>query len=466
MSGKKSSKKIAKRRKEELSNDERTGIIRQLNSRLDLSNLDNILKRGACAEVACIFDVHQTTVRRVWERAINPFKKEKAEWPNNFLNAQVVEANSRKHRCGRRKKWTRSIFREAIRKADKNKRRTYRSTSNATGIPIGTIFRAKKKGWLKPNTNAVKPHLDATNRDKRSRFAAEHLLSDGMYHDMMDEVHVDEKWFFIIELNGKFYLLPDEEEPLRQVKSKRYVMKVMFLCAIARPRWDPNKKQWWDGKIGMWPFTYKKAAERTSKNRPVGTMETKAMNSVGKKEYREMIVDKVVPAIKAQWLPAYGKRVRIQQDGAKVHINNDDPDFVAVARVEGWEILIVFQPPNSPDNNINDLAFFHAIQALQWLIGAHTIEELVAAVEKAFDEYPREKINKMFITLQTVYEQILLHSGGNKFRIPHLGKDPLARRGTSCTKFSTLWIKMEMSARSFYFMKMKIPMMTSKMCYS
>jgi len=163
----------------------------------------------------------------------------------------------------------------------------------------------------------------------------------------MDEVHVDEKWFYIIELMGKYYLLPEEEEPLRQAKSKRYILKVMFLCAIARPRWDPHKKQWWDGKIGMWPFTYTEAAKRKSKNCPKGTIVTKVITSVGTKEYRDVIVEQVVPAIKEKWPRSASKRVRIQQDGAKVHIENDDAAFAAVACVDRWEILLVFQPSNS-----------------------------------------------------------------------------------------------------------------------
>jgi len=53
----------------------------------------------------------------------------------------------------------------------------------------------------------------------------------------------------------------------------------------------------------------------------------------------------------------------------------------------------------------------------------------VAAVLKAFDEYPNKKINKMFLMLQSVYMQILLSEGRNKFCIHHLGKDKLARQG-------------------------------------
>ena len=38
----------------------------------------------------------------------------------------------------------------------------------------------------------------------------------------------------------------------------------MFLCAQARPRWDNNANQMWDGKIGIWPIGEYVPAARTS----------------------------------------------------------------------------------------------------------------------------------------------------------------------------------------------------------
>jgi len=193
-------KQRSKKGNKELCNDKRAGIIRQLMGHLDRKNVKNLLQRGAFKAVAKHYPVTETTISRTWSRAFKPFKNNVREWPNNFLTAPVANASSQKHRCGRRNKWSKAKFRDAIRKVSKEKRKTYRSTANAMGIPLGTVFRAKKKGWLRSHSNAVKPMLDALNRDKRIRFAAEHVISDGFYHDMMDEVHVDEKWFYIIEL--------------------------------------------------------------------------------------------------------------------------------------------------------------------------------------------------------------------------------------------------------------------------
>ncbi|KAJ0034614.1 hypothetical protein Pint_26432 [Pistacia integerrima] len=53
---------------------------------------------------------------------------------------------------------------------------------------------------------------------------------------MENIIHVDEKWFYMTKQSEKYYLLPDEDEPLRTCKSKTFITKVMFLAAVTRPR--------------------------------------------------------------------------------------------------------------------------------------------------------------------------------------------------------------------------------------
>ncbi len=74
----------------------------------------------------------------------------------------------------------------------------------------------------------------------------------------------------------------------------------MFLAATAKPRWDPHRKKYWDGKVGIWPFAKQEPAKKNSKNRPAGTLEWKSY-TVGKVEYKEFMIDKVLPAIKKTW---------------------------------------------------------------------------------------------------------------------------------------------------------------------
>jgi hypothetical protein len=48
-------------------------------------------------------------------------------------------------------------------------------------------------------------------------------------------------------------------------KSKRFIDKIMFLCVDAQPRWDTVWNQYFDGKIGMYPFITIQMAKRASR---------------------------------------------------------------------------------------------------------------------------------------------------------------------------------------------------------
>lgn len=67
-------------------------------------------------------------------------------------------------------------------------------------------------------------------------------------------IHVDEKWFNMTKKSRNFYMLPEEQDPYRTVQNKNSIDKVMFLAAVARPRFDNEGNCTFDGKIGIWPF--------------------------------------------------------------------------------------------------------------------------------------------------------------------------------------------------------------------
>ena len=105
----------------------------------------------------------------------------------------------------------------------------------------------------------------------------------------------------------------------------------MFLAAVARPRYHAEGVCTFDGEIGMFPFIERVAAQRTSKNREKGAIETKLLPVNKKNRYREFMIEKVVPAIKDKW-PDQDRNIVIQhQDGASAHIDEFDPAFCAAA---------------------------------------------------------------------------------------------------------------------------------------
>jgi hypothetical protein len=206
----------------------------------------------------------------------------------------------------------------------------------------------------------------------------------------------------------------------------------MFGAAVARPRYNHHTRQWWDGKIHIHPFIKYAVAQRNSRNRPAGTIITKCI-SVKRDVYRDWICNHVVHAIVAQWPDGWPRDIDIQQDNAKPHIKAWDPFFKAVTdfyrRPEngGWNIKLIFQPPNSPDLNILDLALFRVMQSIQQHHQAKNVDELIAIVKKVWDEFPLATSIKVWTSLQLVMDEILKVNGGNNYKLPHMGKDKWAR---------------------------------------
>lgn len=114
-----------------------------------------------------------------------------------------------------------------------------------------------------------------------------------------------------------------------------------------------------DGKIGLWPFTVKYVAHRSSAYRQRGTLCTRNTDTVDPGTYKSFLIDKVIPAIMLKWPQSERPRcIFIQQDNATPHIAPTDPDLVAAGTADGWNIRLICQPPNSPDLNALDLGFF------------------------------------------------------------------------------------------------------------
>jgi hypothetical protein len=94
------------------------------------------------------------------------------------------------------------------------------------------------------------------------------------------------------------------------------------------------------------------------------TWEVKPIANITRKNIREFMIERVLPAIRAKWpRDDIHKTIYIVQDNALSHLQCDDPLFCEATKQEGFDIRLICQPPNSPDFNILDLGFFRAIQA-------------------------------------------------------------------------------------------------------
>ncbi|KAL6582466.1 hypothetical protein OROMI_006480 [Orobanche minor] len=377
------------------------------------------LKRGAVKEAAALFKVSRQSIRSIWIIAEEQIR---SGIPIQIPN---LRKNSRKKR--------RDLDVQLLLSAKKSERCTIRSLGESIGVSSTTAWKWVKSGEIRAYSNAIKPALTEKCKIERLKFCLDAITENNMekwdFKSMKHVIHIDEKWFYLSKTTDKYYLHKDEENPYRSCQSKKFITKVMFLCAVSRPLYNTDGSLLFDGKIGMFPFTYKEAAKRNSKRRSAGTMETKAICSITKTVIKSCLINQVLPAIKAKWPLFESTNILIQQDNAKPHLDDGDLDFRAAASSDGFNIHLICQPPSSPDLNINDLGWFRALQSLQTKRASYTIDQLVDAVMCSFSELSHVKLNNVFLTLQSCMIEILKIRGHNNYKIPHMNKAMLLSQG-------------------------------------
>jgi hypothetical protein len=178
-------------------------------------------------------------------------------------------------------------------------------------------------------------------------------------------------------------------------------------------------------------------AQCNSINRLAGTMEWMEWENettVNQELYRDLLVNKVLTSIMDKWPAADFTNpdfvIQVQQDGAGGHCKYDDAYLTEALEELGLTEKIKFytQPPNSPDLNILDLGLFAALQAAYYCnCPSNQVELITIMVERTYDEFDYKKINRLFLTLQSIFNCIIEHHGDNFYKIPHMNKAKLER---------------------------------------
>jgi hypothetical protein len=413
-------------KKQNLTSEERRAIVSTLLLSIKPDNPELKSGRGVINSVAHAYNVDRISIRRIWQRAL-------ANFHDPSIRA-FISSPQKKGKSGRPIKWDRDQVRETVKQLPLHQRRTIRSLAAVLEIPKSSLFKMKQSNVdsvIMPVPIALKPLLTDVHKLQRVLFAVSKLSHNHQYHHFYDTVHVDEKWFFISEKQLRCYIALDEQPPERNAQNRDHLIKVMFLCAIARPRFNAASDCIFDGKIGMWPFVEQTVAQRRSVNRNRGNPVTKVVNC-NRDTYRKFLIEKVIPAIRMKW-PDRGmnRRVIIQHDGALAHIEHNDPVFMIHANQGVWDISLETQPAKSPDTNVLDLSFSRALQSKQWSLGSETtIDGLIRQVLHAFTEFEAQKIKFGFLTLQCCLDDLLASHGGNDYSICHIGKSAMLRNGT------------------------------------
>lgn len=212
---------MTKRKLKILSNDTRHAIYLVLLKK----SRDERLKWGTTNDVAAQFSVNVRSVQCIWKRA-----KETSSM------GKVDVSHVKTKNCGRKRV---QFDVEKFRSIPLYKRTTLQSAAYAMQVAQTTLYRHYKEyHTIRRHTNSLKPFLTDTNMKSRVEFCLSMLDKDSLPHNpqfgaMEDVIHIDEKWFYLTKKSETYYLLADEEEPLRTCKSKNFILKVMFLAAVA-----------------------------------------------------------------------------------------------------------------------------------------------------------------------------------------------------------------------------------------
>ena len=169
-------------------------------------------------------------------------------------------------------------------------------------------------------------------------------------------------------------------------------------------------------------------AKRSSCNCAAGAPVMKSMDSISFYQYRRILISFVLPAIKTKWsFNSTPQKIKFQQDNARPHIEPTNREFLQATFALILNIVLVFQPPNSPDLNLLDLGYFNSIQSLQYQSDPKNIQKLVEMIGTSFDALHWTKQNDSFLTLQKVMEAIILCNGNINFKVPDICKRKLER---------------------------------------
>ena len=83
--------------------------------------------------------------------------------------------------------------------------------------------------------------------------------------------------------------------------TRKNTQDVLILTAIAQSRFDSDGSCTFDGKIGCFPLVTYEVAKRSNANWPAGRIEMKPINPVKEEVIRDLMIQKVLPAIRAKW---------------------------------------------------------------------------------------------------------------------------------------------------------------------
>lgn len=169
----------------------------------------------------------RNTVGSVWARAKKSLK----------AGSTAMDILSRRHQHGW-KKSNRNTELNQFASLPLFHRGTFFIAAEASSKCKTSLQRLVKKGRVCSHSNSAKPSLREAYQAAGFKFCAQYLdMQRIRLVHLMYVIHVDENSLYTNKNCCKLYIGKLEKDPYRRVKSKRFSIKIMFLAAVARPRW-------------------------------------------------------------------------------------------------------------------------------------------------------------------------------------------------------------------------------------
>ena len=175
---------------------------------LDASFVDNgerKLARGAVGTVAKKFKLTEQNCRRVWRQALT-----RREETGTYHYTSQKKAKS-----GRPILYDRDELQSALEEVPDEDRSTLRDMARALGVSKNVCHQlVRNEKVILPHTAALKPILVEENKLKQYLYALGRVEGDTggeRWYPAYDEVHVDEKWFFMTHDNWRYYITQREK---------------------------------------------------------------------------------------------------------------------------------------------------------------------------------------------------------------------------------------------------------------
>jgi hypothetical protein len=212
-----------------------------------------------------------------------------------------------------------------------------------------------REGWMTGTASTV-PALKPLECANRVSFCNQMMQLD----PAIVVLHADEKVFYATDYAAQ--RAPPDVKLTKPKKTSAYKTKIMVLAVTG----TPSSKYKFDGRLLLHVVGELHAAARRSVYHEKGEVYLSPTGANVDAAYIfTLFVETVGPTIRSAFADA--PRVILQMDNASPHVGKGNFEGLQeVLNGEGEQpfIEIKFQPPNSPDLNLNDLGVFHALSQM------------------------------------------------------------------------------------------------------